>query len=180
MDTTDQDGDPVEVAADETLRPGTDLAGLAQLRAAFEDAALAERFPEIDWRITPGGSSPLTDGASAVLIASAERADQLGLRPRGRFHGFAVVGDDPLQMLTGPIPATRRVLERTGLSIGDVDAFEVNEAFAPAPLAWQQEVGTDPNVSTSAAARSPRSPVGTWGTKLLATLVNLLEDHGWC
>ena len=103
-----------------------------------------QRFPDLEWRITPGNSSPLTDGASAVLIMSEEKAAALGLTPRARFHAFAVVGDDPLYMLTGPIPATRRILERSGLSIDDIDAYEVNEAFASVPLAWAAEVGGDP------------------------------------
>ena len=133
-----------EVTADETVRPGTSVEGLAGLAPAFRTDALAARFPELDWRITPGNSSPLTDGASAVLIMSEEKANELGLTPRARFHSFAVVGDDPLLMLTGPIPATRRILERSGLGMDDLDAYEVNEAFASVPLAWAAEVGADP------------------------------------
>ena len=133
-----------EVTADETVRPGTSVEGLAGLAPAFRTDALAARFPELDWRITPGNSSPLTDGASAVLIMSEEKANELGLTPRARFHSFAVVGDDPLLMLTGPIPATRRILERSGLGMDDLDAYEVNEAFASVPLAWAAEVRADP------------------------------------
>ena len=178
--TTDVDGTPVEATADETVRPGTDLDGLAALKPAFTDPETAERFPEIDWRITPGNSSPLTDGASAVLIMSESRAVSLALRPRARFHGFAVVGDDPVKMLTGPIPATRRVLERTGLRIDDVDAFEVNEAFAPVPLAWQHDLGADPDrVNVRGGAIALGHPLGASGTKFLTTLLHVLEGHDW-
>ena len=164
---------------DETVRPGTTAEGLAKLPAAFRTDALADRFPELAWHITPGNSSPLTDGASAALLMSAERAEALGLRPRARFHAFAVVGDDPLLMLTGPIPATRRILDRTGLGIDDMDVYEVNEAFASVPLAWAAELGAD------AAKLNPRGgaialghALGSSGTRLLATLVDELEATG--
>ncbi|MFK4761625.1 thiolase family protein [Microbacterium sp. ZW T5_45] len=168
-----------DAVADETVRAGTTAEGLAGLTPAFRTEALAARFPELDWRITPGNSSPLTDGASAALLMSAERASALGLRPRARFHSFAVVGDDPLMMLTGPIPATRRILERSGLSIDDIDAYEVNEAFASVPLAWAAELGAD------AARLNPRGgaialghALGSSGTRLLGTLVDHLEATG--
>ncbi len=178
--TTDVDGNPVEATIDETVRPGTDAEGLGQLKPAFQNDEVAARFPQIGWHITPGNSSPLTDGASAVLIMTPERAEQLGLTPRARFHAFAVVGDDPLYMLTGPIPATQRILERSGLAIDDIDAFEVNEAFAPVPLAWQKEVGADPDrLNVRGGAIALGHPLGASGTKLLTTLVNTLEDHGW-
>jgi acetyl-CoA acyltransferase len=164
---------------DETVRPSTTIDGLAQLPASFRTDALAARFPELDWVITAGNSSPLTDGASAVLIASQTRAAELGLRPRARFHAFSVVGDDPLLMLTGPIPATRRVLERAGLDIGDIDAYEVNEAFAPVPLAWAQEVGADPaRLNPLGGALAMGHALGSSGTRLLTTLVNHLERTG--
>jgi thiolase-like protein len=105
---------------------------------------MAQRFPEIDWRITAGNSSPLTDGASAVLIMSEAKASELGLQPKARFHSFAVAGSDPLLMLTGVIPATQKILERSGLSIDKLDAYEVNEAFAPVPLVWPHELAADP------------------------------------
>src|SRR5580700_4737401 len=120
---------PVEVDAadgavtvDETVRPGTTAEGLAKLKPSFYDLAVEERFPQIGWHITAGNSSPLTDGASAALIMSEEKAAELRLKPRARFHSFAVVGDDPIYMLTGPIPATHRITERSGLSIDDIDA----------------------------------------------------------
>ncbi|MFI5693802.1 thiolase family protein [Kribbella sp. NPDC051586] len=165
--------------ADETVRPGTTLEGLAGLEAAFYDAALADRFPEVDWVITPGNSSPLTDGASAVLLMSEQAAAELGLRPRATFRGFAVAGDDPLLMATGPIPATRKVLDRAGLSLDDIDVFEVNEAFASVPLAWSQELGVDlARVNPVGGAIALGHPLGSSGTRLLGTLVNQLERSG--
>jgi acetyl-CoA acetyltransferase family protein len=168
-----------DAMTDETVRPGTTAEGLAGLNPAFRTDALAARFPELGWRITPGNSSPLTDGASAALIMSADRAAALGLTPRARFHAFAAVGDDPLLMLTGPIPATRRILERSGLGIDDLDAYEVNEAFASVPLAWAAEVGAD------AARLNPRGgaialghALGSSGTRLLGTLVDHLDAVG--
>jgi acetyl-CoA acyltransferase len=167
------------VAFDETVRPGTTAEGLAGLGPAFRTDALAERFPDLDWRITAGTSSPLTDAASAVLIMSEERAATLGLTPRARFHAFAVVGDDPMFMLTGPIPATRRILDRTGLSIDDLDAYEVNEAFASVPLAWQRELGADPaRLNPWGGAIALGHAVGASGTRLLGTLVSYLEASG--
>lgn len=165
-----------EVTADETVRPGTSVEGLAGLAPAFRTDALAARFPELDWRITPGNSSPLTDGASAVLIMSEEKANELGLTPRARFHSFAVVGDDPLLMLTGPIPATRRILERSGLGMDDLDAYEVNEAFASVPLAWAAEVGADPEkLNPWGGAIALGHALGSSGTRLLGTLLATLE-----
>ena len=167
------------VAFDETVRAGTTVEGLAGLNPAFRTDALAERFPEISWSITPGNSSPLTDAASAVLIMSAEKADELGLVPRARFHAFSVVGDDPLLMLTGPIPATRRILERSGLTIADLDAYEVNEAFASVPLAWQRELDADPaKLNPWGGAIALGHAVGASGTRLLGTLVAYLEATG--
>lgn len=168
-----------DATTDETVREGTTAEKLAGLPAAFRTDALAERFPDLDWSITPGNSSPLTDGASAALMMSADRAEQLGLTPRARFRAFDVVGDDPLFMLTGPIAATRRVLERAGLEISDLDAYEVNEAFASVPLAWAAELGAD------AAKLNPRGgaialghALGSSGTRLLGTLLDHLEATG--
>ena len=169
--------DGVEV--DETVRAGTTVAGLAALAPSFRTDAMAERFPEIAWRITPGNSSPLTDGASAALIMSEQKALELGLTPRARFHAFAVVGDDPLMMLTGPIPATRRVLERSGLTIDDLDAYEVNEAFAPVPLAWAAELGADAaKLNPWGGAIALGHALGSSGTRLLGTLLAHLEATG--
>jgi acetyl-CoA acyltransferase len=168
-----------DVTVDETVRAGTTVDKLGGLKPSFYNEALAARFPEIAWQITPGNSSPLTDGASAVLIMSGEKAAELGLRPRARFSSFAVVGDDPLLMLTGPIPATRKVLTRAGLSIDDIDAYEVNEAFAPVPLAWARELAADPaKLNPRGGAIALGHALGSSGTRLLTTLVNYLEDTG--
>ena len=176
---TAEDGTVRQHLIDETVRAATTVEGLSNLKPAFYNDKLAERFPEIGWSITPGNSSPLTDGASAALIMSEERASALGLRPRARFHSFAVTGSDPLLMLTGVIPATRKVLARAGLSIDDIDAYEVNEAFAPVPLAWQQELGADPErLNPRGGAIALGHPLGGSGTRLLATLVNQLEATG--
>ncbi|MFE5408921.1 thiolase family protein [Microbacterium sp. NPDC056569] len=171
--------DSEAVGFDETVRPGTTVESLAGLKPAFRTDELAARFPELDWRITAGSSSPLTDAASAVLIMSEEKAAELGLTPRARFHSFAVVGDDPIMMLTGPIPATRRILERSGLSIGDLDAYEVNEAFASVPLAWQHDLDADPaRLNPWGGAIALGHAVGASGTRLLGTLVAHLEATG--
>jgi acetyl-CoA acyltransferase len=167
------------VSADETVRAGTTAAALAALRPSFRTEEMAARFPEIGWEITPGNSSPLTDGASAVLIMSEDAARRLGLVPRARFHAFSVVGDDPLLMLTGPIPATRKVLDRSWLSLDDIDAYEVNEAFAPVPLAWAAEFGADPaRLNPRGGAIALGHALGSSGTRLLVTLVNHLEQTG--
>ncbi|NYD68572.1 thiolase family protein [Agromyces atrinae] len=169
----------VEGRVDETVRSGTTAERLAGLAPAFRTDALAERFPEVDWSITPGNSSPLTDGASAALIMSADRAASLGLRPRARFHAFAVTGSDPLLMLTGVIPATARVLDRGRLSMDDIDAFEVNEAFASVPLAWARETGADPaKLNPRGGAIALGHALGSSGTRLLTTLVAELEASG--
>ena len=176
---TGADGSIVEHRTDETVRAGTTSEGLAGLKPSFATEELAARFPQIEWQITPGNSSPLTDGASAALIMSAERAKQLGLKPRARFHSFAVVGDDPLYMLTAPAPATRKVLAKAGLSISDIDAFEVNEAFASVPLMWLAELGAPADrLNPRGGAIALGHPLGASGTKLLATIVNHLEQTG--
>ncbi|WP_280249617.1 thiolase family protein [Nocardia abscessus] len=167
------------LTADETIRPATTGESLAKLRPAFVDDQYTARFPEIEWSITPGNSSPLTDGASAALIMSEAAAAKLGLRPRARFHSFAVVGDDPLLMLTAVIPATRKALDRVGLRIDDIDAYEVNEAFAPVPLVWRHEVNADPDrLNPRGGAIALGHPLGASGTRILATLVNHLEQTG--
>lgn len=167
------------LTVDETVRPGTTVEGLASLAPAFRDEALGRRFPEIDWRITAGNSSPLTDGASAVLIMSEAKARELGLTPRARFHSFAVVGSDPIEMLSGVIPATTRILERSGLTISDIDTVEVNEAFAAVPLAWQHEFDIDPAlVNPRGGAIALGHALGSSGTRLLTTMVNQLERAG--
>lgn len=164
---------------DETIRPTTTVESLAGLKAAFYDEEMSRRFPEIQWRVTAGNSSPLTDGASAVLIMSEEKAAALGLTPRARFHSFGVTGSDPIEMLTGVIPVTRRILEKSGLGIDDLDTFEVNEAFASVVLAWEKETGANPElVNPRGGAIALGHALGSSGTRLLTTMVNTLEKTG--
>jgi acetyl-CoA acetyltransferase family protein len=165
------------VAVDETIRPTTTPEILAGLKPAFATPQWEERFPDVTFQTTPGNSSQLTDGASAMLIASEAGAAAAGLRPRARFRGSTVVGDDPIIMLSGPIPATRKVLERTGLALDDIDHFEVNEAFASVPLAWQKELGVpDEALNPRGGAIALGHPLGASGTRLLATMLNSLEQ----
>jgi len=160
------DGKTVMMTADEGIREGTTPETLGNLKPAFKE----------DGKVTAGNSSQISDGASAVLIMSEEKAAELGLKPRARFHSFAVVGTDPVTMLKGPIPATEKIMARSGLTLDDIDLFEVNEAFASVVLAWQQEHDTDlskTNVNGGAIALG--HPLGSSGTKLMTTLLNELE-----
>jgi len=161
--------DGSKVTVDETIRPGTTAGKLARLSPAFTP----------DGKITAGNSSQLTDGAAAVLVMSEERAVGLGLRPRARIAASAVVGDDPVLMLTGPIPATRKVLARASLRLDDIDAVEINEAFASVPLAWLAEFPVDPaRVNPRGGAIALGHPLGASGVRLLTTLLNHLEATG--
>ncbi|GAB2826119.1 thiolase family protein [Actinocorallia aurea] len=154
--------------SDEGIRATSDER-LAALKPAF--------LPE--GRVTAGNSSQITDGASAVLVMSEERCLSFGLRPRAVFAHGVLAADDPVLMLTAPIPATRKVLARAGLAIGDIDRFEVNEAFAPVVLAWQRELGADlDRVNVNGGGISLGHPLGASGTKLMATLVAELERSG--
>jgi acetyl-CoA acyltransferase len=164
---------------DEGIRPGTSVDSLAGLRPAFQHDEVSARFPEIQWVVTAAGASQISDGASAVLVMERSRAEALGLTPRAAVRHFSVAGDDPIFMLTGIIPATQKVLARAGMSIDDIDAFEVNEAFAPVVLAWQQETGADlAKVNVNGGAIANGHPLGASGTKLMTTLVNVLEQTG--
>jgi acetyl-CoA acyltransferase len=164
---------------DEGVRPGTSVASLSGLEPAFRDERWSARFPQLSWVIHAGNASQLSDGAGAALVVERATAERLGLRPRARVHAVTVVGDDPIFMLTGVIPATHRVLERAGLDVADIDVFEVNEAFAPVVLAWQQELGADPaRINVQGGAIANGHPLGASGVKLLATLVNVLERTG--
>jgi acetyl-CoA acyltransferase len=171
--------DATTVADDETIRAGTTAAKLSELSPAFATDELRTRFPEVNWMITAGNSSQLTDGAAAVLVMSEERAAALGLRPRARIVASSVCGDDPLLMLTGPIPATRKVLAKSGLTIEQIDAVEINEAFAPVPLAWLREFDIDPDrVNPRGGAIALGHPLGASGTRLLTTMLHHLETTG--
>jgi acetyl-CoA acetyltransferase family protein len=166
------------VTADEGPRRDTSAAKLSELKPAFADEVAARRFPEIGWSVTAGNSSQVTDGASAALVMDRGTAERLGLRARAAVRAFSVVGDDPLLMLTGVIPATRRLLERAGLSAADVDTFEVNEAFASVVLAWAKELGVDlGRVNEWGGAIAVGHPVGASGLRLLANALGVLEHR---
>jgi acetyl-CoA acyltransferase len=171
---------PLEgVTRDESVRPATTTEVLAGLKPAYYDPAYAERFPQIGWSVTAGNASPINDGASAVLITSSETAARLGLRPLARLHSFAVTGSDPLLMLTGVVPATEKVLRKAGLTVGDIDLFEVNEAFASVVLSWQQETGADlSRVNVHGGAIALGHPLGASGTRLTTTLVHAMRERG--
>ena len=157
------------ISRDEGIRPTTSLKGLAALMPAFKE----------DGVVTAGNSSQITDGAVALLIMSRAKADELGLKPRARFVSFSVVGTDPVSMLTGPIPATAKALDRAGLSISDIDLFEVNEAFASVIGAWLRETGADWNkVNVNGGAIALGHPLGASGARLMTTLLNELERSG--
>ncbi len=127
-------------------------------------------------RITAAVASQISDGSAALLVASEEAVKRHGLKPRARIHHMTVLADDPIMMLSAPIPATRRALERTGLSIDDIDAVEINEAFAPVPMAWLKEIGADPaKVNPSGGAIALGHPLGATGARLMVTLLNELE-----
>jgi acetyl-CoA acyltransferase len=166
----DLDGESRAFAHDEGIRPDSSVEKLGQLKPAFKaDGGV----------ITAGNSSQITDGASAVLIMSEEKANALGLTPRARFHTFALAGADPVMMLTAPIPATAKVLERAGLSLDDIDLVEINEAFAPVVLAWQRETGADMSrVNVNGGAIALGHPLGASGARLMTTLLNELERTG--
>jgi acetyl-CoA acyltransferase len=167
------------IERDEGIRPGTSVETLAGLQPAFQNDAIAARFPEIRWVVTAGGASQISDGAAAVLVVERSKAEALGLTPRAAVRHLAVAGDDPIFMLTGVIPATQKVLARAGLTIDAIDVFEVNEAFAPVVLAWQQETGADlAKVNVNGGAIANGHPLGASGAKLMTTLVNVLEQTG--
>jgi acetyl-CoA acyltransferase len=151
---------------DQGIRPGTDLDKLSQLKPAFKE----------DGRITAGNSSQISDGAAAVLLMSREKADQLGLKARARIIDQTTVGVDPVIMLTGPIPATRKLLERNRMSMSDIDLVEINEAFAPVVAAWQRELEPDMDrVNVNGGAMALGHPLGSTGARLITTLLHELE-----
>jgi len=168
IDVKTEAGD-VHFAADEGIRPDSNIEKLATLKPAFKP----------DGVITAGNSSQITDGAAAVLVMSEEKANELGLKPRARFHTFALAGVDPVMMLTGPIPATAKVLERAKMTIDQMDLVEINEAFAPVVLAWEKEHHPDMSkVNVNGGAIALGHPLGCSGARLMATLLNELERTG--
>ncbi len=167
------------LTADEIIRPGTSVETLAGLKPAFYSDAYAARFPQIRWEITPGNSSPLSDGSAAVMITSGAFARSHGLTPLARIHTMTAVGSDPLYMLTGVIPATEKVLARSGLSLSDIDLFEVNEAFAPVVLAWAACTGADlAKTNVNGGAIAIGHPLGASGARIMSTLANALDQRG--
>jgi acetyl-CoA acyltransferase len=154
------------IDTDQGIRADTTVERLATLKPAFEGLEF----------LTAGNSSQISDGAAALLIASREKAEELGLRPRARFVGFTQVGSDPVMMLSGPIPATRKVLQRAGMSVDDIDLFEVNEAFAPVCLAWQEELGVGlDRLNVNGGAIALGHPLGASGARLVLTALHELE-----
>jgi acetyl-CoA acyltransferase len=163
-----ESGDEV-VNQDEGIRPDSNIEKLATLKPAFKE----------DGVITAANSSQITDGAAAVLIMSEEKANQLGLKPRARFHTFALAGVDPVLMLTGPIPATTKVLEKAKMTLDQIDLVEINEAFAPVVLSWEKEHHPDMSkVNVNGGAIALGHPLGASGTRLMTTLLNELERTG--
>ncbi len=159
----------VRFTADEGIRPDSSVETLSRLKPAFKP----------DGKVTAGNSSQITDGASAVLIMSEAKAKDLGLTPRARFHAFALAGVDPIMMLTGPIPATVRALEKARLRFDDIDVVEINEAFASVVLAWDREMHADMSkVNVNGGAIALGHPLGCSGAKLMATVLNELERTG--
>jgi acetyl-CoA acyltransferase len=157
------------MTADEGIRPDSSTESLAKLKPAFKEGG----------KVTAGNASQITDGASAVLIMSEEKANELGLPIRAKFHSFALAGVDPVTMLTGPIPATQKILERSGLTLDQIDLVEINEAFASVVLAWQKELNADlSKVNVNGGAIALGHPLGASGAKLCATLLNELERTG--
>lgn len=156
-------------SADETIRPGTAAAKLATLKSSFR--------PE--GRLTAGNSSQISDGAAVLLLMSEAAVTRLGVTPKARIRAFTTVGSDPTLMLTGPIAATRRVLAQAGLSLADIDLYEVNEAFAPVPLMWQQELGADlEKLNVNGGAIALGHPLGASGARIMTSLLYELARRG--
>lgn len=157
------------VSADEGIRRGGTAEGLGKLKTVFKE----------DGIVTAGNSSQISDGSSALLMMSGDRAKELGLKPIARIHTAVLAGTDPVIMLTAPIPATQKALKKSGLSVSDIGVFEVNEAFATVPLAWQQELGADfAKVNPNGGAIAMGHPLGGSGSRLMTTMVHHMQDNG--
>ena len=160
------------VTADEGVRRGGTLEGLGQLKTVFKDA-------DQGGVIHAGNSSQISDGSGALLMMTSEKAKALGLTPIARIHTAVLAGADPVIMLTAPIPATEKALKRSGLSLGDIGAFEVNEAFAPVPLAWLSDIGADASaLNPNGGAIALGHPLGGSGARIMTTLVHHMRDNG--
>jgi len=169
-------GSNERIHRDETIREGTTVEALAHLTPSFVDLDAAKRFPEITWSVTAGNSSQISDGASAVLVMSEERARSLNLEPLARIVSSVAVGTDPVLMLSGPIPATKKVLERSGLSLDDIGHYEINEAFASVPLVWQREFNADPErINPVGGAIALGHPLGASGARLFTSMLHSMR-----
>lgn len=167
------------VERDESIRAGTTAEKLGGLKAVFGTDDNRERFPDLDWKVTAGNASQITDGASALVIMSEQKAAALSLTPLARVVASAVIGDDPMLMLTAPIPASRKALARAGLSVDDIASFEVNEAFASVPLAFQQELAvSDERLNPVGGAVALGHPLGASGARIMTTMINHLAATG--
>lgn len=169
LDVTLPDGTETVASKDEGPREDSDMETLGSLKPPFKE----------DGSITAGNASQISDGANAILLMSKEKAESLGLKPKFKVLARTVVGSDPTLMLTGPVPATEKVLEKAGLTIDDIDIFEVNEAFASVPLAWLEETGADPKkLNPNGGAIALGHPLGASGGRLMTTMMNELERTG--
>jgi acetyl-CoA acyltransferase len=162
--------DGTVISADEGVRRGSTVEKLAGLKTPFRE----------DGVISAGNSSQISDGSAALLMTTSEKAAELGLKPLARVHTAVLAGDDPVIMLTAPIPATKKALARSGLTIGDIGAYEVNEAFAPVPLAWLKDIeGSDPaKLNVNGGAIALGHPLGGSGARIMTTLVHHMKDNG--
>ena len=168
-----------EIAADEGIRAGGTLESMATLPTVFRDDEAERRYPQITWSVTAGSASQVSDASSALLLTTSEIAASLGLRVRARVHTAAVAGDDPVFRLTALIPATHKALAKAGLTIDDIDLFEISEAFAAVPLAWLAETGADrTKVNVHGGAIALGHPVGASGARLMTTMLNAMEQRG--
>ncbi|NHN38286.1 thiolase family protein [Pseudomaricurvus alcaniphilus] len=160
---------PELLTADETIRAASNVEKLAALKTSFRE----------DGRLTAGNSSQISDGAAVLLLASKQACELHNLKPRARLVSFTTVGSDPTLMLTGPIASTRKVLQQAGLSVDDIDLFEVNEAFAPVPLVWQQELGVSSDkLNVNGGAIALGHPLGASGARIMTSMLNELERRG--
>ena len=169
IDGLDKEGNPITLTADEGIRPGTTVEKMGTLDVVFSENGVT----------TAGNSSQISDGAAAVLLMTSEKAEALGLKPRARIVDMVTVGSDPHLMLTGPTAATRKLLERTNMTMDDIDLFEVNEAFAAVVAMWEQDMDADMSkVNVHGGAIALGHPLGCSGARLMTTLLNALDTHG--
>lgn len=163
------DNDAQHFSVDETIRPGTVAEKLATLKTSFRP----------DGRLTAGNSSQISDGAAALLLMSSTKAASLGLKPRASIRAMTTVGSDPTLMLTGPIAATRKVLAQAGLTLDDIDLFEINEAFASVPMVWMKELGVSANrLNVNGGAIALGHPLGASGARIMTSMLHELERRG--